>query len=92
MTDEIRLIQFLVDHDINGPVNLSSPGPVRVREFAAAVGEVLHRPAAVRAPEFALRLALGEAANALLNLQRVVPARALKTTWTGAETAVPSAL
>jgi uncharacterized protein (TIGR01777 family) len=79
LVDEIRLIQFLVDHDVHGPVNLSSPGPVRVSEFAAAVGKVLHRPAAVRAPEFALRLALGEAADALLNLQRVLPRKALES-------------
>jgi hypothetical protein len=36
----------------------------------------MHRPALARAPEMALRAALGEAADALLTSQRVVPARA----------------
>ena len=47
------------------------------REFARTLGRVLHRPAFMPAPAFALRLALGEMADALiLGGQRVVPARA----------------
>jgi uncharacterized protein (TIGR01777 family) len=77
LADELALIRFLIDGDVTGPVNLCAPNPVRVSEFAATMGKTLHRPAAVRAPEFALRLGLGEAADALLNLQRAVPAAAV---------------
>ena len=46
-------------------------------EFAAALGRALHRPAFMPAPAFALRLILGEMADALLlSGQRAVPAKA----------------
>jgi NAD dependent epimerase/dehydratase family enzyme len=48
------------------------------REFAAALGRALKRPAFLPAPAFALRLALGEMADALiLGGQRVLPTKAL---------------
>src|ERR1700689_3923978 len=56
----------------NGPVNLVSPEPVRNSEFTRVLASVLHRPAIFPAPAFALRLALGEMADALLlSSQRV---------------------
>jgi uncharacterized protein (TIGR01777 family) len=79
LADEIGLIRYAIDHPIRGPLNLTAPYPVTVDDFAAALGRSLHRPAALRVPEFALRLALGEAADALLKLQRVVPKLALET-------------
>ena len=61
-----------------GPLNLTSPNPVRNRDFARTLGRVLHRPAFMAAPAFALRLALGELADtALLGGQRVLPAVAM---------------
>jgi uncharacterized protein len=55
--------------------NGAAPGHQRgVRRDARAR---LGRPHALRAPAFALRLALGELADALLTGQRAVPARAL---------------
>ncbi len=75
LADEVGLMQFAMDKSLEGPINLTAPHPVTVNEFARAMGEALHRPAGLRAPEFALRLALGEAADALLHLQRVVPKR-----------------
>jgi len=51
---------------MGGPVNVVSPNPVRNTEFARTVGKILHRPAILHAPAFALRLALGEMADALL--------------------------
>jgi uncharacterized protein (TIGR01777 family) len=61
-----------------GPVNVVAPEPVRNDDFARALGRALHRPAALRAPAFALRLALGEMADALLlSSQRVAPQRLL---------------
>ncbi|HEY0780137.1 MAG TPA: TIGR01777 family oxidoreductase [Gemmatirosa sp.] len=65
--------------DLVGPVNVVLPDPVRNADFAHALGHVLHRPAVVPAPAFALRLALGreQADEVLLASQRVVPARLL---------------
>ncbi len=61
-----------------GPVNVTAPTPVTSRDFARTLGRVLHRPAIVPAPAFALRLMFGEMADeALLVGQRVRPARLL---------------
>jgi len=63
---------------VDGPLNLTAPGPVTNAHFAKAVGRALGRPAFLPAPAFALRLILGEMAGPLLlHSQRVVPARAV---------------
>jgi uncharacterized protein (TIGR01777 family) len=79
LADEVGLILHVLDHPLAGPVNLAAPNPVTVKDLAQAMGRALHRPTVLRAPEFALRLALGEAADAILHYQRVVPKRALET-------------
>jgi uncharacterized protein (TIGR01777 family) len=77
MADEVGLILLALERDLPGAINAASPHPVTVNEFAKALGGALNRPALARVPEFALRLALGEAAEALLASQRVIPRRAL---------------
>jgi uncharacterized protein (TIGR01777 family) len=77
LEDEVGLILFALDSALRGALNATAPEPVTVNQFAEEMGRALHRPAALRAPEFAVRLALGEAADALFNLQRVVPKKAL---------------
>jgi len=58
----------------NGPVNLVAPEPVRNSEFTRVLASVLNRPTIFPAPALALRLALGEMADALLlSSQRVQP-------------------
>ena len=56
-----------------GPVNATAPEPVTNAVFTRELGRVLHRPTFLPAPEFALRLALGEMADILLGSQRVIP-------------------
>ena len=72
--DDVRARAFLIDHDIAGPVNLSSPQPLRQRDIASALGRIAHRPAVLPVPAFALRLALGEFAGDILASDRMVPA------------------
>ncbi len=73
--DEVRAILHLLDTEVAGPVNLVAPNPVTNRDFTRALGRVLHRPAVLPLPGFALRLLLGsELADALvLEGQRVTP-------------------
>jgi uncharacterized protein (TIGR01777 family) len=78
LADVIGLIQFALTQPLGGPVNLTAPNPVTVEQFAAALAGSLRRPALIRMPAPALRLVLGEAADALLHLQRVLPKRALE--------------
>jgi len=68
---------------VDGALNVTAPHPVPNREFAATIGAVLHRPSWLPAPALALRLLLGEMADALLlNGQRALPARALEAGYT----------
>lgn len=59
----VRLIE---DESISGAVNAVAPESATSAGFARALGQVLHRPAMLPAPAFALRLLLGEMADALL--------------------------
>ncbi len=75
LEDELRAIEHLLTHDIEGPVNLGSPNPVPQRDFARALGRVLGRPTVMPAPAFAIRAALGEMGQALLlDSARMAPA------------------
>ena len=78
--DVIRIVKFMIsDARLTGPVNLVAPAPVQNAEFARIVGKLLHRPAVVPAPAFALRLALGEMADSLLLAsQRAYPEKLLR--------------
>jgi uncharacterized protein (TIGR01777 family) len=82
--DWVGLMQFLVSTPaVAGPVNATAPNPVPNREFARALGRALHRPAFMPAPGFALKLLLGEMADALLlSGQRAVPAKAERLGYT----------
>ena len=69
---------FVKDHqEIKGPVNFTSPNPVRNRELTQALGRTLHRPAFMPAPAFMIRLVMGEFGDALLTGQKVLPKRLL---------------
>src|SRR5437867_11193033 len=68
---------------VSGPVNATAPNPVTNKEFASALGRALHRPSFMPAPAFALRLLLGEMADALLlSGQRALPAVAQRLGFT----------
>jgi len=76
--DWVRLVTFAMTHEgARGPLNATAPAPVTNAEFSKALGRALHRPSLLPAPAFALRLALGEMADALLlGGQRALPVRA----------------
>jgi uncharacterized protein (TIGR01777 family) len=63
-----------------GPVNVSSPNPVRCGEFTATLGRVLGRKPGRAMPALLLRLALGEMADALLLASRRMEPRRLSLT------------
>jgi uncharacterized protein (TIGR01777 family) len=72
--DEVSALLFLVDRDIQGPVNLVAPEPVTMQQLSSAIGRALHRPSLLRVPGFALKAALGSGvAQVLLTGQRVAP-------------------
>jgi uncharacterized protein (TIGR01777 family) len=75
LDDVIEILRFALENgNVRGPINIISPQPVQNAEFTKTLANVLHRPALFPAPPFALRLALGEMADALLlSSQRVLP-------------------
>ncbi len=75
MGDVIGAIDHILEHtNVAGPVNLVAPENLTSRGFARALGKHLGRPAVLPAPAFAVKLALGEMAEALLlSSTRAVP-------------------
>lgn len=83
LEDAVAIVRRVIgDSALRGPVNAVTPNPVRNADFARIVGRVLHRPAILPAPRFALRLALGEMADALLlSSQRAIPQKLLDSKY-----------
>jgi hypothetical protein len=77
--DAVAAVRFLLETpSTTGAVNLTWPDPVTNAEFTRVLARHLHRPALMRAPAFALRLAFGHmAGEALLASARVMPSRLL---------------
>lgn len=77
--DLVRMyLAALDDPEWSGPVNATAPEPATNREFAHALGRVLHRPALLPIPAFALRTLYGEMASVVTTGQRANPVRALE--------------
>jgi uncharacterized protein len=77
IADAVPLIISAVDNEqVRGPLNLTSPNPVRNREFAEAFAEATSRPLRPAIPGRALHLMFGKAAIVITHGQRVLPARA----------------
>jgi len=78
--DLAQAFSFLIEHpEISGPVNFCSPNPVRNVDLAKALGRALHRPSFMPAPGFMIKLVLGEFGSVILEGQRVIPKRLLKS-------------
>jgi len=76
--DLVELYLHALTHpELIGPVIAASPNPVRNEHFTRSLGGVLDRPAFLRIPPWALRLAFGKVASVLTASQRCRPARAL---------------
>lgn len=66
LDDEVRAIRHIIDEGIVGPVNLTGPTPATANDTGRALAERMRRPFWLPAPAWALRLALGDAAESLL--------------------------
>ena len=85
-------VAALHDERWEGAVNASAPEPVTNREFSAALGRALHRPAILPVPALALRALYGEMADIVTEGQRAIPARALALGFEFRHTDVDEAL
>lgn len=73
--DHVRAIDYLIESDLSGPVNLTAPNPATNSEFTAALARALRRPALLPVPSFALKIALGGFSTEILGSKRVLPER-----------------
>jgi len=89
LEDLTRIFCFLLENaNLSGPVNCTSPHPVRNREFTQTLAQKLGKPLLLpRVPGFMLKLALGEFAKTLIHGQRVKPQKLLES---GFEFSYPS--
>ena len=92
--DWIALVRWAIATPAaTGALNATAPHPVTNAAFARALGQALHRPAFMPAPAFALRLLLGDMADALLlSGQNAVPAKAARGGFQFRYTGVDEAL
>jgi len=83
LDDVVAVLRLALENaNVTGPLNVVSPQPVTNSQFTKILAAALHRPALFSAPAFALRLALGEMADALLlSSQRVQPAQLQKLNY-----------
>jgi uncharacterized protein (TIGR01777 family) len=81
LDDVVRAFIHAVDNPaMAGPFNVASPAPATNAEFTKVVASVMHRPALMAVPRFALRLAAGAMADELLLAsQRLDPTKLLTT-------------
>jgi uncharacterized protein len=94
LNEAVGILKFaLASSALSGPVNTVTPYPVQNKDFTRILARALHRPALFPAPAFALRVALGEMADALLLAsQRVVPAKLQQTGYRFAHPDLATAL
>jgi NAD dependent epimerase/dehydratase family enzyme len=71
------LMLSLEDARARGPINATAPEPQTNRDFAKTLGRVMHRPAWLPVPGFAMKLLLGEMADMITTGQRVAPKKAM---------------
>ncbi|MBI2957229.1 MAG: TIGR01777 family protein [Chloroflexi bacterium] len=68
-------VRAVESQDLSGPVNASSPHPVRNREFSRTLASVMRRPHLFFAPKWALKMIFNDLASMVLASEKVHPAR-----------------
>ncbi|MDG1989874.1 MAG: TIGR01777 family oxidoreductase [Dehalococcoidia bacterium] len=74
LTDAVNAIEFIINNEVEGPVNLVSPIPVTNYEFTKTLGKVIRRPTIIPVPGMPLKMIFGEfAKDGLLGGQKAYP-------------------
>ena len=94
LRDEIAAIKWMLDNEINGPVNLVSPEPLSNFEFSKTLGDVLRRPVVFKIPSSVLSLVYGRQLvdELMISSQSIVPEVLLKNNFTFSDPVLRKAL
>ncbi len=79
LDDVVGSYLHALDTALTGPVNVVAPKPVTNAEFTRVLAGVLHRPAFMAVPEFALRLGGQLVDELILSGARIVPRKLLES-------------
>lgn len=71
--DIVKIYIYALESDLSGAVNAVSPTQVTMNQFSKSLADVISKPDKFKVPAFALRIAVGEGAAAILSSQKVVP-------------------
>ena len=71
----MNAVLFLIQHPLEGAVNLAAPGPVTQQQFANEFARSLNRPAIFPMPEPIVKLVFGEMSHLFLDSQKIMPNR-----------------
>jgi uncharacterized protein len=72
--DEIAcILEALDNQEFRGAVNIVSPSPVTMKDFASALGGVLGKPSFLPVPKIAVQLLMGEGGEYAVKGQKVKP-------------------
>lgn len=71
------LLYVLAVDDMDGPVNMTSPVPLRQEQFAKYLGMALGRPTIVKTPGFLFKTVLGDQSILIIRGQKVIPEKLL---------------
>lgn len=80
--DFARAVEYIIDHELVGEVNVVSPTPVRNAEFMTKLRDSLRAPFGIATPEPLLRLGaklIGTEPELVLKSRNVIPGRLLES-------------
>ena len=77
--DLMQFIVYILQNNLSGIYNVTSPVPIQQKKFARILGKTLKRPAFFWIPEIVIRLIFGEFSQELLGSRRIIPTNTLSS-------------
>lgn len=77
--DVINSIIYIIDNNIEGSVNITSPNPEKQKDFSRILGKILKRPYFMFTPSILLKPILGEFLTEIKDSRKVYPQLLLKS-------------
>ena len=79
--DVINSILHIVQNNLEGPINITSPNPEKQKDFSKILAKNLQRPSLMYTPAFVLKIILGNFATELLDSKKIVPKKLIDSNF-----------